>query len=627
MDSNYNPTSNSSSAMPTIPTPPAPAPVVPTPSDAMPTINPYVDNTPAPEPAVSSVPTFSSSNPAANAAPVIPTTSSTPTSFGLNNSSEPKQGFDPSSVASFFTPEAPSYSNGGIIAATEPITEPDPIPEPDPIEEELKAPFKAAAPVPGSIGSAISVAKDAVVEVEKPREEKKKKKEKPAPKKAEASAEIAVPALNPNNPFLNQNRAPEPAPAAPAPIAPEPVATPAVAPAPVAEPAPMMQPVAPVIPESPVAPAPAAPAPVAPAPIAPEPVATPVVAPAPVAEPAPMMQTIAPEAPAMSVVEPTPVMNSMEQPMIDPMAGQVSVDNPEMQFAPAPPVPGFDLNSLPMPSEDMNAPQVTPLAYDPASAQMNPFMEAAAMNADANLGSGPAKADNKKKLFIIGAAAAAVVLIAIIAIFAMGGGSSKPKVADNPTPAPTPAKSTDGTVVCTRSYSKSELSKYPGAITGKSNVTIVYKNEEVKNIISSETIDFDNDNNSKSAAISILGEYTDQLEKLNVVNDENLTSTYSYDNATAIASHTLTITSKNDAGLVKLFGLVSGGDDDVFVAEDTIAGYEEKEFTCNEKGTTGGGEEEEIEDDFSDEEPSRNEDEDSDEELEEAIDDGEIEEF
>ena len=37
---------------------------------------------------------------------------------------------------------------------TEPITERDPLPEPDPVAEALKAPIQAAAPVPGSIGSA-----------------------------------------------------------------------------------------------------------------------------------------------------------------------------------------------------------------------------------------------------------------------------------------------------------------------------------------------------------------------------------------------------------------------------------------------------------------------------------------
>jgi flagellar basal body-associated protein FliL len=46
-------------------------------------------------------------------------------------------------------------TNNGV-KATDPIMMPEPAPAPDPIEEELKAPMKAAAPVPGSIGSAVS---------------------------------------------------------------------------------------------------------------------------------------------------------------------------------------------------------------------------------------------------------------------------------------------------------------------------------------------------------------------------------------------------------------------------------------------------------------------------------------
>ena len=48
-------------------------------------------------------------------------------------------------------------AGGGLVAATDPITMPAPPKAPDPEEVELNAPFKAAAPVPGSIGSAISV--------------------------------------------------------------------------------------------------------------------------------------------------------------------------------------------------------------------------------------------------------------------------------------------------------------------------------------------------------------------------------------------------------------------------------------------------------------------------------------
>lgn len=50
-------------------------------------------------------------------------------------------------------------NNPHTIAATEPIAEPEPAPEPDPIAEALKEPFIPAAPVPGSIGSAVSVPK------------------------------------------------------------------------------------------------------------------------------------------------------------------------------------------------------------------------------------------------------------------------------------------------------------------------------------------------------------------------------------------------------------------------------------------------------------------------------------
>ena len=52
---------------------------------------------------------------------------------------------------------APGAGAQPLVGATDPITMPAPPKAPDPVEEELKAPFKAAEPVPGSIGSAISV--------------------------------------------------------------------------------------------------------------------------------------------------------------------------------------------------------------------------------------------------------------------------------------------------------------------------------------------------------------------------------------------------------------------------------------------------------------------------------------
>ena len=54
-------------------------------------------------------------------------------------------------------PVNPIIQPGGQgLAATDPIMRPEPAPAPDPVEEELKAPMKAAEPVPGSIGSAVS---------------------------------------------------------------------------------------------------------------------------------------------------------------------------------------------------------------------------------------------------------------------------------------------------------------------------------------------------------------------------------------------------------------------------------------------------------------------------------------
>lgn len=55
----------------------------------------------------------------------------------------------------------PGSQAGGILDNTTPIAVPEGPKAPDPIEEELKAPLKAAAPAPGSIGSAVSGPADA----------------------------------------------------------------------------------------------------------------------------------------------------------------------------------------------------------------------------------------------------------------------------------------------------------------------------------------------------------------------------------------------------------------------------------------------------------------------------------
>lgn len=58
----------------------------------------------------------------------------------------------------------PVFQPSGVgVAATDPIMMPEAPAPPDPVEEELKAPMKAADPVPGSIGSAVSGPADAPV--------------------------------------------------------------------------------------------------------------------------------------------------------------------------------------------------------------------------------------------------------------------------------------------------------------------------------------------------------------------------------------------------------------------------------------------------------------------------------
>ena len=203
---------------------------------------------------------------------------------------------------------------GGMMGAIDPITMPDKPKAPDPVEEELKAPMVAAPPVPGSIGSAVSMPSDqgAKVATNQNLEEifgaapvtKKKKKgglfaklNKPIGKSKEVPAQpLQQPVVTPE--MINSVDVPElkepmartdavssedktdeilretladvaphtaevnkvPAPVAN--VTPAPVAN--VAPAPAANVAPTPVAAAP----APVAPAPAAPAPAAPAPVA-----------------------------------------------------------------------------------------------------------------------------------------------------------------------------------------------------------------------------------------------------------------------------------------------------------------------------------------------------------------------
>ena len=114
---------------PIMPEPVVSEPVVPEPTMPEPTM---------PEPTISPVP-----EPVSNPTPppVVPAPVTTPTPVNPV--------INPTGNTNF------TASMSGI-AATDPIMKPEPAKAPDPIEEELKAPMKAAGPVPGSIGSAVS---------------------------------------------------------------------------------------------------------------------------------------------------------------------------------------------------------------------------------------------------------------------------------------------------------------------------------------------------------------------------------------------------------------------------------------------------------------------------------------
>ena len=118
---NPTPTPNPMPEQPVAPAQPM-SPVQP-----MPPVQPTQPVMPMQQPVAPAAPVNPVINPAAGAAPVQP-------------------------MNPVFAP-----TGGGLVGATDPITMPTPPKAPDPVEEELKAPFKAAGPVPGSIGSAISV--------------------------------------------------------------------------------------------------------------------------------------------------------------------------------------------------------------------------------------------------------------------------------------------------------------------------------------------------------------------------------------------------------------------------------------------------------------------------------------
>ena len=131
----------------------------------IPTVNPATAATPALN--IPSADELLSGQAAANDASAQPATNEPQASsaqvFGIPEidpsliaaTPEAGTGFDTSAMAG--ASEVPGGIETPTFGATDPLTMPTPPKAPDPVEEELKAPLKAAGPVPGSIGSAISV--------------------------------------------------------------------------------------------------------------------------------------------------------------------------------------------------------------------------------------------------------------------------------------------------------------------------------------------------------------------------------------------------------------------------------------------------------------------------------------
>ena len=153
------------------PVPNGPVPPVPDSSSVEPAIPPVAPVAPAtpsatpvsPVPPVAPVdlssPLTSATEPVAPVTPPVAPVSPAPAPITIN----PGQSAVNPAINSMFVP-----GNGGLVGETDPITMPTPPKAPDPVEEELKAPFKAAGPVPGSIGSAISMPADAAMPTSDP---------------------------------------------------------------------------------------------------------------------------------------------------------------------------------------------------------------------------------------------------------------------------------------------------------------------------------------------------------------------------------------------------------------------------------------------------------------------------
>lgn len=121
-----------------------------------PTPTPDPGVVPAPEPPVAPTPGPDVA-PAAPEPPVVPgpETPVTPVNVTAPTPDPVNPVVNPDVVS---TPVNPVFQPGGPdgLSATDPIMQPEAPKAPDPVEEELKAPMKAAGPVPGSIGSAVS---------------------------------------------------------------------------------------------------------------------------------------------------------------------------------------------------------------------------------------------------------------------------------------------------------------------------------------------------------------------------------------------------------------------------------------------------------------------------------------
>ena len=120
-----------------------------------PTNNPTPTPSPAPAPEPTPAPAPAPEAPAAPVPPEPPVAPEAPAAPVPPEPAGPVNPVPPVNPVVTPTGANPVFQPNGV-AATDPIMMPEQPKAPDPIEEELKAPMKAAAPVPGSIGSAVS---------------------------------------------------------------------------------------------------------------------------------------------------------------------------------------------------------------------------------------------------------------------------------------------------------------------------------------------------------------------------------------------------------------------------------------------------------------------------------------